>query len=209
MHWKGQEPGGLSQERSGSGRKFATRFVAVAVGYKCGLQDAVRGWERAAIAHGLGPREDVWDVPSMHPWVWMWLRKDRTLIHCLLANRYQKAAQNRICLEGPYGTGAPLQKKQRPALCERVACHQYHFLLSVASLRGELPMPPRCTFSPMCLGTTLRTNHPLVSRHFSCGTIFSTELGFSWLRWMQGSYSGMQDNILCVLHGNTCIWNAN
>ena len=38
------------------------------------------------------------------------------------------------------------------------------------------------------------------------GLLFSpTELDFSWLWWMQGSYSGLQDHISCVLHGNTCI----
>ena len=37
----------------------------------------------------------------------------------------------------------PLQ----PALRERVAYHQYHLLLSVMALRGELPMPPQYTDS--------------------------------------------------------------
>jgi hypothetical protein len=40
-----------------------------------------------------------------------------------------------------------LPRTLRPALRERVAYHQYHLLLSVTSLRGELPMPPRCTDS--------------------------------------------------------------
>ena len=40
-----------------------------------------------------------------------------------------------------------LPQTLRPALHERVAHHQYHLLLSVTSLRGELPMPPRCTDS--------------------------------------------------------------
>ena len=82
-----------------------------------------------------------------------------------------------------------------------------HWVLSatVATFpKGEgYPPPP-----PLCLGTALRKNHPLVPRHFPCATFFSHRTGFSWLRWMQGSYSGTQDNISCVLHGNTCIWNA-
>ena len=44
-----------------------------------------------------------------------------------------------------FGDGLP--RALRLALRERVACHQYHLLLSVMSLRGELPMPPRCTDS--------------------------------------------------------------
>ena len=48
------------------------------------------------------------------------------------------------------------------------------------------PPPP----SPWCLGTALHKNHPLVTQHFSRAPFFPTKLGFSWLRWMQGSYSG-------------------
>ena len=40
-----------------------------------------------------------------------------------------------------------LPRALRPALLERVAYHQYHLLLSVTPLRGEVPMPPRCTDS--------------------------------------------------------------
>ena len=40
-----------------------------------------------------------------------------------------------------------LPRTLRPALRDRVAYHQYHLLLSVTSLHGELPMPPRCTDS--------------------------------------------------------------
>ena len=34
--------------------------------------------------------------------------------------------------------------------------------------------------------------------HYFC---FTTELGFSCFWWMQDSYSGVQDNLSCVLHG--------
>ena len=43
-----------------------------------------------------------------------------------------------------------LPRTLRPALRERVAYHQYHLLLSVTSLRGELPIPPRF-FCPYCV----------------------------------------------------------
>ena len=36
---------------------------------------------------------------------------------------------------------------------------------------------------------------------FSHYFFFPTELGFLWFWWMQDSYSGVQDNISCVLHG--------
>ena len=49
---------------------------------------------------------------------------------------------------------------------------------------------------PLCPGTALRTNRPMVSN--SCTTFFYHRIGFFVVL---GSYSGVQDNISCVLHG--------
>ena len=43
-------------------------------------------------------------------------------------------------------------------------------------------------------------NRPLVPRSNSRITFFTTELCFSWFWWMKDSYSGVHDNISCVLH---------
>ena len=51
------------------------------------------------------------------------------------------------CLWIPQSFVNGLPRALRPALRERVAYHQYHLLLSVTSLRGELPMLPQCTDS--------------------------------------------------------------
>ena len=73
--------------------------------------------------------------------------------------------------------------------------------------------PWNCTPPPPCLGIALRKNDPWFRGTFPALLFSPTELGspvvVPWLCWMQGSYSGMQDHISCVSHGNTCIWNAN
>ena len=61
--------------------------------------------------------------------------------------------------------------------------------------RSLVPTPP-----PLCLGTALCKNRPLLPRPNSRTTFFTTELGFLWFWWTKDSYSRVQDNrtIICI-----------
>ena len=53
---------------------------------------------------------------------------------------------------------------------------------------------PTCTPTPACPRTA-----PWFRGRILAPLFFTTVLGFSWFWWMQDSYSGVHDNISCVL----------
>ena len=58
----------------------------------------------------------------------------------------------------------------------------------------HIPPPPPRAQEPPCARTAPWFHGRILAPHF-----FTTVLGFSWFWWMHDSYSGVQDNISCVL----------
>ena len=77
-----------------------------------------------------------------------------------------------------------------------------HFLSLVTSRCCPLyTYPPPPAQEPPCARTA-----PWFRGQILAPLFFTTVLGFSWFWWMQDSYSGVQDNISCVLLGVPPSW---